>query len=33
MRYGEKLPLGKNFAVIDGVTTGCFDKNGNPDKA
>ncbi|WP_321293817.1 hypothetical protein [Campylobacter sp.] len=34
MRYGKKLPyVGKNFAVTDGVITGCFDKNGNLDKA
>lgn len=34
MRNGKKLPyIGKNFAVTDGVITGCFDKNGNPDKA
>ena len=34
MRYGKKLPyIGKNFAVTDGVITGCFDKNANPDKA
>ena len=34
MRYGKKLPyVGKIFAVTDGVITGFFDKNGNPDKA
>ena len=34
MRYGKKLLyVGKNFAVTDGVITGCFDKNANPDKA
>ncbi|MDY4451273.1 MAG: hypothetical protein SPE37_04050 [Campylobacter sp.] len=33
MRYGKKLPLGKIFAVTDGVITGCFDKNANLDKA
>lgn len=33
MRYGEKLPLGTIFAVIDRVITGYFDKNANPDKA
>ena len=33
MRYGKKLPLGTIFAVTDGVITGCFDKNGNLDKA
>ncbi len=34
MRNGEKLPyIGKIFAVTDGVITGCFDKNGNAQKA
>ena len=33
MGYGKKLPLGKIFAVTNGVITGFFDKNGNPDKA
>ena len=34
MRYGKKLPyIGKNFAVTDGVITGCFYKNGDLDKA
>lgn len=34
MRNGKKLPyVGKNFAVIDRVITGCFDKNGDLDKA
>ena len=27
------LYVGKIFAVTDGVITGFFDKNGNPDKA
>ena len=32
--YGKKLPyIGKNFAVTDGVITGCFDNNANLDKA
>ena len=34
MRYGKKLPyVGKIFAVTNGVITGFFDKNANPDKA
>ena len=34
LRNGKKLPyVGKNFAVTDGVITGCFDKNGDLDKA
>ena len=32
--YGEKLLYAGNaFALADGVITGCFDKNANPDKA
>ena len=31
--WQKLLYVGKIFAVTDGVITGCFDKNANPDKA
>ena len=31
--WQKLLYVGKIFAVTDGVITGFFDKNGNPDKA